>query len=226
LAAAYGRLDLPVEPRAFLDKIAAALDRATRDAAMGLGVNRFAAVENGRSKLKKADALPILAAARQLRATIKASLPRARIEDVLQDVDEWCGFTHAFQPLGGYEPRGTDPHRPLLAALIARGTNLWLAAMSQSVDGDTARQLLDVNRWFVREATVKAANTILVDYHHKLPLSGVWGDGARSSSDGQRFAVERDSLLGAFYPQYFGYYERAASLYTTPPIRIASMRRA
>jgi hypothetical protein len=30
------------------------------------------------------------------------------------------------------------------------------------------------------------------------------GDGSRSSSDGQRFAVERDSLLSSFYPRYFG----------------------
>ena len=43
---------------------------------------------------------------RELRATHQASLPRVRIEDLLQDVDEWCGFTRAFQPLGGYQPRG------------------------------------------------------------------------------------------------------------------------
>jgi TnpA family transposase len=86
--------------------------------------------------------------------------------------------------------------------------------MSQSVDSVTAEPLQDISRWFVREATLKAANTILVDHHHGLPLSRVWGDGTRSSSDGQRFAVERDGLLGAFYPRYFGYYEQALSLYT------------
>ncbi len=47
-----------------------------------------------------------------------------------------------------------------------------------------------------------------------MPLSRVWGDGRRSSSDGQRFAVERDSLLGAFHPRYFGHYDRALTLYT------------
>jgi TnpA family transposase len=86
--------------------------------------------------------------------------------------------------------------------------------MSQSVDSLTAGQLQDINRWLVREATLKAANAILVDHHHGLSLSRVWGDGTRSSSDGQRFAVEREGLLGAFYPRYFGYYERALSLYT------------
>ena len=127
---------------------------------------------------------------------------------------EWCGFTRAFQPLGGYQPRGTDPHRSLLATLIAHGTNLGLAAMSHSVDSLTADALQDTSRWFLRDATLKAGNAVLVDHHHGLKLSGVWGDGSRSSSDGQRFVVERDSLLGSVYPRYFGYYDRALALYT------------
>jgi TnpA family transposase len=96
----------------------------------------------------------------------------------------------------------------------AHGTNLGLAAMSQSVDTVTAEALQDTSRWFLREATLKAANTILVDYHHGLPFSRIWGDGSRSSSDGQRFAVERDGLLSSLYPRYFGYYGRALALYT------------
>jgi TnpA family transposase len=66
----------------------------------------------------------------------------------------------------------------------------------------------------LREATLKASNAILVNYHHQCPLSGVWGSGTVSSSDGQRFGVQRSSLLAAFYPRYFGYYDRAVSVYT------------
>ena len=213
---AYQRLDLPADGRVFLAKLAAEFDRAVRAAEHGLPGNRFASVKDGRLKLKKRDAMPIPRALRELRATIGASLPRVRIEDLLQDVDEWCGFTRAFQPLDGYQPqpRGADPHRSLLATLIAHGTNLGLAAMSQSVDTLTAEALQDTSRWFLRDATIKTANTILVDHHHGLKLSSIWGDGSRSSSDGQRFAVERDSLLGSVYPRYFGYYDRALQLYT------------
>jgi TnpA family transposase len=158
--------------------------------------------------------MPVTRELRRLRETIQASVARVRIEDLLQDVDEWCGFTRAFQPLGGYVRRGShDAHRALLATLIAHGTNLGLAAMSQSTDCLTAEALQDTSRWFLREATLKPANTILVDYHHRLPISRVWGDGSRSSSDGQRFGIERDSLLGAFYPRYFGYYQRALTIY-------------
>jgi TnpA family transposase len=65
--------------------------------------------------------------------------------------------------------------------------------MSQSVDTLTADALQDTSRWFLRDATLKAANTTLVNHHHGQTLSAVWGDGRRSSSDGQRFAVERKS---------------------------------
>jgi TnpA family transposase len=211
---AYRQLDLPEKAEDFLNKITAELDQAAHAAAGGLRHNRSAIVKDGKLKLKRADALPVSRAVRRLRETIKASLTRVHIEDLLLDVDEWCGFTRAFQPLGGYEPRRGDPHRALLATVIAHGTNLGLATMAQSVDAITAEQLQDTSRWFLRDATIKAASTTLVNYHHGLPFSRVWGDGTRSSSDGQRFAVERDSLLGGFYPRYFGFYERALSLYT------------
>ncbi|HVC61566.1 MAG TPA: Tn3 family transposase [Acetobacteraceae bacterium] len=213
-AQAYQDLGLPTDPQEFLAKITASFDQAARAAADGLARNRFAAVHDGRLKLKRTDALPISPELRQLRQAFQASYPRVRIEDLLQDVNEWCGFTRAFQPLAGYQSRAKDHQRSLLATLIAHGTNLGLAAMSQSVDTVTAEALQDTSRWFLREATLKAANTILVDYHHSLPFSRIWGDGSRSSSDGQRFAVQRDSLLSSFYPRYFGYYDRALALYT------------
>ena len=43
-----------------------------------------------------------------------------------------------------------DPPPSLLATLIAHGTNLGLAAMSQSVDTLTAEALQDTSRWFLR----------------------------------------------------------------------------
>jgi Tn3 transposase DDE domain len=61
---------------------------------------------------------------------------------------------------------------------------------------------------------LRAANRILVDYHHQLPLAAAWGDGSFSSSGAQRIAIERNSVLGSFYQRYFGFYERAVGIYT------------
>lgn len=170
---AYQRLDLPIDGPTFLTKIIAEFERAAQAAERGLPTNRFATIKDGRLKLKKRDAMPVSRALRALRDLIGASMPKARIEDLLQDVDEWCHFTTAFQPLSGYQPRNPDPYLSLLATLIAHGTNLGLAAMSQSVDTLTADALQDTSRWFLRDATLKAANTILVNHHHGRALSAI-----------------------------------------------------
>jgi TnpA family transposase len=53
----------------------------------------------------------------------------------------------------------------------------------------TADHLHEMSQWCIREETLKAANTRLVDYLRSLPLSAVWGDGTVASSDGQRFSL-------------------------------------
>jgi hypothetical protein len=123
-------------------------------------------------------------------------------------------FTRAFRPLGGYEPRSERLYPALLTTLIAHGTNLGIAGMGQSAQGITVDMLQHVTRWFLREDTIKAANAALVNFHHQLPISRVWGEGIASSSDGQRFGIQQSSLLASYYPRYFGYYERAATVYT------------
>ena len=102
----------------------------------------------------------------------------------------------------------------LLAALVAHGTNLGIATMAQSTEGVSTDTLRYVSHWCLRPETLKAVNQILVDYHYHLPLSSTWGEGLTSSSDGQRFGIEASSLLASFYPRYFGYYERAITVYT------------
>lgn len=77
-------------------------------------------------------------------------------------------LTRALTPLGGYEPRGAgeDAYRTLVAALIAHGTNLGVAAMSGSIEGKTPDRLHHASEWFLRESTLKAANKAVVDHHH------------------------------------------------------------
>ena len=86
--------------------------------------------------------------------------------------------------------------------------------MGHSAEGITADMLQQVSRFFLTEAALKAANAAMVNFHHRLGFSKLWGAGTMSSPDGQRFGIQASSLLDAFYPRYFGYYERAVTLYT------------
>jgi hypothetical protein len=212
---AYTELQLPQEPDDFCARLQREFDDVAHQAERGLPSNAFATIRDNRLHLKRRDALELPTRLKQLRHTIEGALPRVRIEDLLMQVDTWCDFTRAFRPPGERAPQVPNFFTTLLATLIAHGTNLGIAMMAHSVeDGITADMLQEMSQWCLREDTLKAANAILVNFHHHLPLSAVWGDGTVSSSDGQRFGLQASSLLGSLYPRYFGYYDQALTVYT------------
>jgi TnpA family transposase len=212
---AYTELQLPPEPDDFVAQLQREFDVVAQHAAQGLPRNDFVTIRRDRLHLKRRDALELSPRLKQLRRTIEGALPRVRIEDLLTQVDAWCDFTRAFRHAGERAPRVPNFALTLLATLIAHGTNLGLAMMAHSVeDGITADMLQEMSQWCLREETLKTANAILVNFHHRLPLSAVWGDGTVSSSDGQRFGLQASSLLGSLYPRYFGYYDPALTVYT------------
>jgi hypothetical protein len=98
--------------------------------------------------------------------------PDPESEQVLIDVDRQCGFTRHFRPRSGLD---ANPEHavPLLAAIVAHGTNLGLAVMAQSTEGVTPDILQYVSHRHIREETLKAATAEIVDCHHRLPLASV-----------------------------------------------------
>jgi Tn3 transposase DDE domain len=213
-AACYADLGLSEQPAEHLAQLADDIGSAATAFADGLPTNSFARIDQGQLSLRRPDALVVTTELRSLRRLIESRMPRIRLEDVLLDVDRRCGFTRAFRPLAGYEPRDGDTYRALLATLIAHGTNLGLTAMGSSVEGLAAADLQHASRWLVRDATLKAANVQIIEHQHRLPFAAVWGDGRLSSSDGQRFAAPPGTLIGAYQPRHFGYYDRAVSVYS------------
>ena len=211
---AYTELDLPQEPDDFVSRLQQEFDAVAQRAERGLSNNDFVTIRRDRLHLKRRDALELPPRIQHLRHTIEGALPLVRIEDLLMQVDAWCDFTRVFRRPDEREPRIPNFYTTLLATLIAHGTNLGIATMAHSVEGITADMLQDMSQGCLREDTLNAATTILVHFHHRLPLSAVWGDGTVSSSDGQRFGLQASSLLGSLYPRYFGYYDQALTVYT------------
>ena len=217
---AYADLGLPERPAEHLADLARAIETAAGAFAAGRATNDFAGIEQGQLRLHRPDALPLSPEVRHLRREIESRMPRVRIEDVLLEVDQRCGFSRAFHPLAGYEPRAQDTYRALLATLIAHGTNLGLTAMGDSVETLTAADLQQTARWLVRDATLKAASARIVEHLHQVDFAAVWGDGRLSSSDGQRFRAPPGTLIGAYHPRYFGHYDKAVTVYTHVSDRI------
>jgi len=177
-------------------------------------VDNFSDIQDSKLKLKRYDKLPLPASVATLQKVIDTRLPSIRIEQLLKEVDQLTSFTKHFTPVQSHQ--STPPHfyKTLMAALISQATNLGVVLMSASVEGTSVDMLRHVMRDFIREETITAASSEIVNRHHELPLSMVHGTGTVSSSDAQRFGIRASSLLASYYPRYYGYYEKAIGIYT------------
>ncbi|QIN85414.1 Tn3 family transposase (plasmid) [Rubrobacter tropicus] len=160
-------------------------------------------VQAGRILFDRDPAEVIPESVEDLGREIAGRLPKVELTDLLVDVDRWCGFSRFFTHAGGSEPRSADLRVHLYASILAQATNIGPVRMAELSDL-SYRKLAWASTWYLREDTLKDAVAAIVNFHHALPLSGSWGDGTLSSSDGQRLAVDVEARNARAIPRYFG----------------------
>ena len=147
-------------------------------------------IENGELKFSR-DKSAVPKGMKAFTRKVYEQMPRITLTDLLVEVDSWTGFTKQFTHLKTGEP--ARDLEPILAAVLADGTNLGLSKMADasaaSEDGRrmTFRRLAWADDWHMSEENYRKALAEIVNVHHALPFSGHWGEGRTSSSDGQRF---------------------------------------
>jgi TnpA family transposase len=123
-------------------------------------------------------------------------LPFVPIASLLIELDARTNFLACFSHAGGRKStQSVELKRNILAVLIAGATNLGLTRMSEAC-GVSYDTLAWTQEWYVREDTLRDANTVIVNHHYGLELARKFGGGTMPSSDGQRFPVRGKSLTG------------------------------
>lgn len=152
------------------------------------------------------------AEAKAIRDELSGMLPFAPIASLLIELDHRTGFLGCFTHAGGHkQTQSVELKRNILAVLIADATNLGLTKMAEAC-GVPYDVLAWTQEWYVREETLREANTVIVNHHHGLELAGVFGGGTMSSSDGQRFPTRGKSLTARAMNIHFA--DQGLSTYT------------
>lgn len=158
--------------------------------------------EEGELVIPPLTAESVPADADALRDELMELLPRPRLASLLIEMDNRIGFTEALVHAGGKVARSPELVRNIYACLIAQATNLGLVGMAEA-SGIPYEVLAWTAEWYLREDTLRAANALIVNYHHHLGLSELLGDGTLSSSDGQRFPTRGRSITARAMSRYF-----------------------
>src|SRR6266567_4190525 len=118
--------------------------------------------------IPKLTAEDVPAEARELKDELAGMLPFAPIASLLIELDQRNRFLDCFVHAGGRkQARSAELKRNILAVLIAMATNLGLARMSEAC-GVPYDVLAWTAEWYVREETLREANTCIVNHHHSL----------------------------------------------------------
>ena len=187
--------------------------QTAQSAVSGVENNVFINIKNGNVRFRRDEAQDQIPEVKTLSQLIESSMPKIRIEHLLMEIDALCGFTSELKSVDGQHVNAKR-HNTLMAAIVAHATNLGVFTMAESTTRITVDMLRNISKSCLRLNTLKAANTRLVNYQKSLESSSIWGKGDSSSSDGQRFGVSKSSLISSMYPKYFGYYDKAVTVYT------------
>ena len=141
---------------------------------------------------------------KRVKGLLAEVFPLVELTEVLIAMDRATGFSERLLHAAGASSRSPSMLVHLYAAILAQATNLGPVAMARS-SGLSYDQVAHATAWYLRHETLTAAIDDVVNYHHHLPATRLWGDGTFASSDGQRFPVQVKAANAGALPRYFGF---------------------
>ena len=135
---------------------------------------------------------------------VVARLPIVPLTELLIETDGEIHWSRHLTHAGGGSPRHSplEHQRNLYAAILAQACNFGSTRMAE-LTGISADTIDWTTQWYLREETLRPANTDMVNAHYRHPLAHALGDGTLSSSDGLRLPMRGKSLTGRALSRYF-----------------------
>lgn len=141
----------------------------------------------------------------RLTAWLDDKLRQIKLPELLIEVDNELHFTHPFlSPLHPTE-RNAEAICHMIAAVMAHGCNIGPYTMARLTEGVSYHQIKRITDWQLSEEAQRQALALLVNAISRLDVTRHWGEGKRSSSDGQRFHFKQKVLQQTWSPRFQDY---------------------
>jgi len=172
-------------------------------------------IENDTVHLHRDEARELPPGTARLQERLTDPLPRIGIAQLLLEVNHWIGMDEHLTNLYAQEKLVKNLTAKKIAVLMAEGLNIGLQNMSYCVSNMTYADLAGVKDRYFREDTLRRAIAAVVNFYVKnFPIIYNWGDGTRSSSDGQTFGVPVKTIYSQYHPESPSKSGRALAAYT------------
>ncbi|PRR81177.1 Tn3 family transposase [Clostridium vincentii] len=171
---------------------------------------RIASGDNEHLKIKKRGlnnhwTLPYVSDPESTNHSFFGALKQIDIGSVLHYVNQHCQFIDAFEHVLGRYAKQAKEDQVIVACLTAWGTNMGLGRMGEI--SDISFSLLSTTSdSFIRLETLKEANDRVSNATAKLPIFRHYDidEVIHSSSDGQKFETNINTINSRHSPKYFG----------------------
>jgi TnpA family transposase len=140
------------------------------------------------------------------RKSIYDKYKQVGIVDVLGFVNKKSDFISSFTHILNKYTKNDATNHLIIACLVAYGINIGLSNMSE-ISNVGYSELFDTANNFIRPETLKEANDKISNAISRLPIFKYYDiekDVIYSSSDGQRFETQFDTIASRYSPKYFG----------------------
>lgn len=134
-----------------------------------------------------------------------SALKHVNLSSVLHFVNQHCQFSEVFEHRLGRYVKQKSEDSVLIACLIAWGTNMGLGRMGETSD-ISYHALANTSDNFLRPETLRTANDRVSNAIAELPIFRHYdiGGALHSSSDGQKFESQIQTINARHSPKYFG----------------------
>ena len=198
--------------RQIQENFASALERFSKE----FKKNSFVYLDpNGNLAFHKIPKIKVPNGLQELNNSLNSLMPsHVPIEDVLFEVDALTQFSSRLTPAFPTRRKPEDEKRCILATILAHATNIGLAGMANATQDVTVDALLETTKSRLSNDALTLANDAIIDFHKQMLFSKHFETAPISSSDGQRFRVQENTLHADLCTRYFGNFRKAINFVT------------